>query len=437
MTKKTFTLFSFIICFSIQFQSLSQSSPEEVRLSLDESGDRYLRFTGLAQMWFRHTQMNPGSTVNGEPVSQYSDISIRRLRFQVYGQLTDRVFFYTQFGQNNFNFHTEKYTGAFFHDAILEYAFVKEYLTVGGGLTAWGGMSRYASPSIGSILSLDAPLYQQATNGVNDQFLRKLSLYAKGQLGKLDYRLAITQPMSITGLPDDQEAPTSMAYSFANGAANKQFQGYFKYMLLDKESNLTPYQAGSYLGKKSIFNIGAGIIYQGDAMWAMDESGETVYNDMVLLGVDVFYDAPVGDQAAFTFYGAFTNYDFGSGYVRNVGVNGAATGSTGINPGGIGNAFPMVGTGNTFYSQVGYLFGKNFITAGGKFQPFVTAQYSDYDYLTDPMLMYEVGANLLTHGTHGSKLSLMYQSRPVYADAGGVAADSRKGMTVLQYQVSF
>ena len=54
---------------------------------------------------------------------------------------------------------------------------------------------------------------------------------------------------------------------FSNEPANLQTQGYFKYEFLDSESNLTPYNTGSYLGSKNVFNIGAGFIYQKDAMW--------------------------------------------------------------------------------------------------------------------------------------------------------------------------
>ena len=98
----------------------------------------------------------------------------------------------------------------------------------------------------------------------------------------------------------------------------------------------------------------------------------------------------------------------------------------------------MVGTGNTMYAQAGYLFGENFLTEGGKFQPFASLQFSGYDYLSDSMAMFELGANYFIHGTHGSKISLMYQSRPTYEnEAGENVIDTRKGMTVLQYQLSF
>src|SRR5262245_34032266 len=77
---------------------------EELRLKLNEDGSHYIKATFLNQTWFRYADYNPGSTVLGKPTSQDFDIGLRRTRFQLYGQLTDHVTFYFQFGQNNFNF---------------------------------------------------------------------------------------------------------------------------------------------------------------------------------------------------------------------------------------------------------------------------------------------------------------------------------------------
>lgn len=62
-----------------------------------------------------------------------------------------------------------------------EYAIVKDKLSLGAGLGAWNGLARSASSS-GTIMGLDLPLVEETTNDVNDQFGRKLSVYAKGKL---------------------------------------------------------------------------------------------------------------------------------------------------------------------------------------------------------------------------------------------------------------
>lgn len=438
--KANFSFLWLSLCL-LSFSAWSQEQPNEIKemkLNLNADGSHYVKGTFLNQVWLRNTQLNPETTIDGYAKDNYTDISIRRLRFQILAQLTDRVFFYAQFGQNNLNYRIQKYTGAFFHDAIVEYAIIPKKISVGGGLTGWSGLTRFAAPSIGSNLALDAPLYQQATNGINDQFLRKLSIYAKGQLGKFDYRLALTSPMTITGAPSTATTPSKTSFDFSNEPAKMQLQGYFKYMFKDVESNLTPYTVGSYLGTKSVLNVGAGFIYQPDAMWALNGVGGTIHNDMVLLGADVFYDKPLSAHTALTAYGAFTNYDFGAGYLRNLGVNNPANGIAPGYPNAPGNAFPAIGTGNTFFGQLGYVFGKNILSEGGKLQPFASLQYSDYDMLRDKMRMYELGMNYLVNGTHTSKFSLVYQSRPTYNTiAGENVADARKGMTILQYQITF
>ena len=203
----------------------------------------------------RYTQHNPGSTVYGDPVKNTADLGIRRLRFQAFGQLTDRLFFYTQFGQNNLTYMQTRFTGAFFHDAVTEYTAIKEKLSIGAGLTGWSGLGRYASPAIGSVLSLDVPLYMQATNSTTDQFLRKLSVYTKGKIGKIDYRMAVSHPMTVqgSGLTDAYKLD-SVAASFSPLYPKMQYQGYFQYQYLDQEGDVTPYNNGTYLGSKRIFN---------------------------------------------------------------------------------------------------------------------------------------------------------------------------------------
>ena len=159
-----------------------------MKIKLNKDSSHYLKGAFATQIWLRYNQNNLGTTIFGIPQNETTDIGIRRLRMQFYGQVTEKVFFYTQMGENNFTYLNKQFTGFFIHDAVTEYSAVKKHLNIGAGLTGWSGLSRYASPAIGSILTLVAPLYQQSTNGMNNQFLRKLSVYAKG---KLDYRVAL------------------------------------------------------------------------------------------------------------------------------------------------------------------------------------------------------------------------------------------------------
>jgi len=171
------------------------------------------------------------------------------------------VFIYSQIGINNFNYFSDRKVGFFLHDAVGEYAVVKNRLSLGAGLGAWNGLSRFTSSSTGSIMGLDLPLEAETTNDVNNQFGRKLSIYAKGKLGKLDYRLALSNPLLVSNNPINTFA------SFSGRPPKPQYQGYFMWQFKDQESNLTPYTTGSYLGKKSVLNVGAGFVVQPEAMW--------------------------------------------------------------------------------------------------------------------------------------------------------------------------
>lgn len=440
-----------IILLLLPLHSLAQN--KELKFKLNEDGTHYVKFTGLTQVWLRYDQSNPGSAIYGDPAASTFDIGIRRLRFQAFAQLNDRVFVYTQFGQNNLNAMASRKTGAFFHDALVEYAAVKRNLSIGAGITGWSGLSRYASPAVASILSLDAPLYQQATNDVNDIFLRKLSVYAKGKLEKLDYRMAITSPFPVqsatTGISGALvgAVDTSLGTyaTFSPRKPKAQFQAYVMYQFKEEESNLIAYIPGTYLGQKDVFTIGAGLIYQANAtrnvVGGTDSTlGLIEFHNMLLLNVDVFYDHPLNKEkgTALTLYGAFSRFDFGPGYLRYAGVmnptNGLLAGS--YQPGNNGNAFPMIGSGQIVYLQGGYLMKKNLLGEQGTFQPYADVMLANYERLSGPMAVYEAGINWLINA-HSAKMTLGLQNRPVFnPDSGGnLSEQGRKNMIVVQYQI--
>lgn len=432
-------IFLTILLFSLLTNTSHSQNPlasdGKFRLRLNESGSHYVRLTFLNQVWVRYNQNNPGSTVNGEVENNAFDIGLRRTRIQLFGQVTDQVFFYMQFGQNNFGYRAQRKIGAFFHDALVEYQ-VSKGLQFGTGLTAYTGFARFASPSIGSLLALDAPLFLQTTNDQSDQFIRKLSVYAKGQVGKIDYRVAFSKPLLI-----QNPANLGPNSTFSTSPPSVQSQAYIKYQFLEHESNRTPYHTGSYLGKKKVFNIGAGITYQPNAMWHIENGRtDTSRTDMALWGIDAFFDHPLSAKGnAITAYAGFFSTQLGPNYFRNVGVMNPADGVNANGTlGGAGNGFPMVGTGTTAYAQVGYLLSKDAFGKYGTLQPFGLIQYSNYEVLNDPMLMWELGANWLIDG-HRAKLSLGYQNRPIFKanNAGEFVNTESKGMFVMQYQINF
>ncbi len=162
---------------------------------------------------------------------------------------------------------------------------------------------------------------------------------------------------------------------------------------------------------------------------------------MNLFAIDVFYDAPVNREksSAVTLYGSYAHYDFGPGYIRNLGVNdpanGVIAGQGSLN--GAGNAFPMIGTGGIFFGQAGYLLPKSKPT-GCQLQPYASLMIANYDRLANTMVSYDLGLNWFISG-HGSKFSLNYQNRPIFglADATTDLAPNTgsKGSLMLQYQI--
>lgn len=412
----------------------SSSFLKDRKIPLNEDGSNFVKFTFLTQAWIRAADYNPGTTIDGTSKNSGTDIGIRRTNIQVYGQLTDRTFAYMQIGLNNFNNLSDRKQGFFVHDAYGEYAIDKTKLSLGLGLSGWSGLSRFAAPAVGSQLGIDAPLFQQQTGDVTDQFLRKLSLFAKGKIGKIDYRVQMAQPLSIKKTAGYNPAITQSS-SFSALPPKMQYNAYIQYQFKDQESNQTPYLTGTYLGKKSVFNVGAGIIYQKNAMWRTNEAKDTIQSNMFHIAGDIFYDAPLGtDGKAISLYGNVTHSNFGKNYIREAGTMNPANGNSNPNIlNGPGVAFPMYGTGTTYYVQAGYKFKDNLI---GKttLMPYAALQHSSYEKLNQAVNFWDVGVNWLL-SSHTSKLTISYQNHPVYNAIGDKI--TTKNAILAQYQISF
>jgi hypothetical protein len=429
--------------------SLRRMKPEdfELKVKFNESGSSYLKVNLWNQVWFRYTETNPGTAVYNDAKSGIFDIGLRRLRIQALTAVGGRVFFYIHFGMNNFNYISARKAGAFFHDATAEFAVVKKFLVVGGGLSGWSGLSRFTSPSTVTIMSLDAPIFEQSTVDINDQFSRRLSFHLKGQVKGFDYRIALSQPFAIQNVAVNTVA--ALGSLGANEATwslrspNLMYQAYVKYNFFDQEENYTPYSTGTYLGKKKVLALGFGFQYQPDAMWyKKTPTSDTASAPMRLFAIDIFGDMPTakGRTDCISFYAAYFNNYYGPNYVRFVGVMNPATGnvaSKGLSyPGSYGNAFAMEGTGNMGYFQLGYKLKDHLLSKAGTLMPYVQAQVAKYDKFTDVMVMWEAGLNWFVIG-HKAKITFNYQNRPVYhlsAD-GNYRTSERKSMYTIQFQV--
>lgn len=457
MKKLLLLLFISIPSLAQEKKRKNENTRNDLRYNLNETGSHYFKIVFLNQTWLRLTESNPGSTLSTDPKSEIFDIGLRRTRIQMFGQVTDRVFIYTQFGMNNFNklsaspaFNSNgtisnRKLAAFFHDALGEYEVHRkgtDFVRFGGGLTVVNGLSRFSQPSVGTIMTMDVPVFAQATVDQTDQFSRKLSFYSRGQIGRINYRLDVADPFPIE---TNGSMPPSLGSNavFASKNYKKQFQGLVIYNFLDKEDNTTPgYMTGTYLGKRKIVNLEAGFISQKNATWRK-VSTDTLFQNMNLWSVAAYVDLPLNQSkgTAVSSYLGYFHTDYGQGYLRYNGIMNPASGTTqpivGVS-GTHGNAYPMFGTGNVFYAQAGYKLKDNLLGDQGTVMPYASLQRAAYDRLEGGMNVWNLGVNWLIKG-HTAKLSLNYENRPIYKNStqtNQLAPQGRRGSWVLQYQIA-
>jgi len=434
-----------------------------LKFNLDSTGKKYIRLLTWHQVWVRHNENNPGSTVNGETSTSQWDMSLRRSRFLMYAQLNPNFLILTHFGINNANQVTGGVNGIdgkkpqlFLHDAWLEHRIYKENLSIGAGLHYWQGPSRMSSASTLNFLGIDAPIFNWQNIDATDQFARQFGIFGKGKLLKskrIDYRASINFPYALAKggaltLLDTTAAKNNVQIANYKGGGQPKpaYQGYFQYHFWDIESNLLPFTVGTYLGTKKVFNIGAGFYYNPDAMWSAKQnttSGkwDTATHNQMFLSADVFLDMPLKyKNMAVTFYGVYNRFDMGPNYVRNIGIdnptNGTIASQVAFNGGG--NTMPTIGTGSIYYAQAGLLLPK--MKNLGKIQSYAAITMSQFDRIKDNVITPDLGLNWFLNG-HSAKLTLNYRMRPLYKYAdvtkkyGDLIYDSRLGEFTVQFQI--
>lgn len=413
-----------MIALGILFSVGVSAQKSNLQINLNPDGKTYIKGAVRANFWLRHYQANPGTQLAGQPISQLTDFSIRRLRMNLQAQLTPRLFFYSNFGGNNIHFSDQKKMQIAPLDLYFEYAFAPE-IAVGMGEIGWGA-SRGAMRSSKTMMGLDTPLFTLFTVNKNDDLARSLGGFAKGRLGKYAYVLTVKNPVKM-----DKQAQEGKVDFSKN--TQKQYSAYLKYDFWQPESFKTSYSlgAGTYIGQKKIFNIGIGGVFQSQMMSEKIAGTETFY-DYKNLSAELFLDTPLSPKNnALTLYAAYFHTDFGRDYLRMLGANDPADALPAQSLNGSGNDFPMMGTGNTYFLQVGYLLPKSEKYAF-RVQPHLSVQHSVFHALKQPVTVYDLGVNCFFKG-HDQKLTLSYQNRPIFNFEKEVSF--RKGMLVLQYQV--
>ena len=400
-----------------------------VRLDLDESGDTYVRFITWHQLWTRFTEYNPGTEVQGNADESGFDVGLRRSRFLAYGRLADDVLILMHIGINNQTFNNARKPQLFVHGAWVEYDVVDGplSLSMGGGLHYWHGISRQTNASTLNFLTLDAPILNWPTIERSDQFARSLGIYAKGKLEKIDYRVALNRPFAT-------DRTMGEAADYNPNMNTFSVEAYLSYQFLEQEGNLLPYTVGTYLGKKRVFNLGAGFLYHPDSMARLPEgaSDPEIY-DSLLFGADAFLDLPLGNaetSGALTSLLTYYYYDLGPNHLRNVGIMNIGSGGTSAN--GAGNAYPTIGTGHHVHLQTGYLLPSRYLL-GQQLQIYGAGLVSLFDALDDPSVLIEAGANWHLIGHH-AKVTVHYRNRPIFADT---TVEDRAHEAIVQTMIFF
>ncbi len=448
--------------FSLFGSSLfAQGSPDYgsgLKVNLNQEGSKSVRFILWDQFWLKHTQMNPGTMIAGEPTESAWNLGNRRLRMLAMAQISERYKIVLHVGVNNQMFNNGgiigsagnggygagKKPGLFFHDAWNEYAVIlpkedqKFSLTLGAGLHYLLGLSRLSQASTLNFLTVDSPTFSWPLIDNSDQFGRQMGFFAKGKYGKFEYRLSANKPFSTSLTPVDAASSATAVAVDNNGNAKMSTGGYFEYQFLDQESNALPYKVGTYLGTKKVFNIGAGFYHNADGTKS-SVNGNLDKHDISLLSVDAFADIPMGEakhKMAVTGYAAYYNYNFGPNYLRNIGI---------MNPGvadpdftgqraiaGAGNVQPMIGTGSVVHVQGGVLLPSNAEKPKIRIQPFVALTHKNFEALDKASNQIDGGVNWFIDGHH-AKVTTQYSTRPTYTSP--TADPESKGEFIVQFQI--
>lgn len=428
-------------------------SYKPMTLKLNEDGSKYIRFITWHQFWATFTQNNPGTTdINGNQQSSTFDLALRRSRFLAYAQISPRFLILTHWGINNQSFVGGGASGQgasgtdgkkpqiFIHDAWTEFEVLKDKLYLGAGLHYWNGVSRMASASTLNFMALDAPIFNWYNIEQTDQFARQFGIYAKGMIGKVDYRVSVNKPFAIgksanTPVGDIPVGHASLANSPAVNTNISEpiktetwaTQGYVAYQFFDKESNKLPFYVGSHLGAKKVFNVGAGWYHHPEIMGTLSATLDTVGVDtfknfsmkksaQTHFGVDAYLDMPIGGgdkKGCLHAYVLYQNMNFGPNYVRNIGILNLHAGASGSDAGYArgGNAQPTLGTGHILYTETGYALPK--FKNGHQIMPYINTTFKSFEGLQDPSFQADFGLNYFIAG-HNAKVTLQYSTRPTY-----------------------
>ncbi|WP_040396880.1 porin, partial [Cesiribacter andamanensis] len=132
-----------------------------------------LQLGGSLQFWLRHTSLNPGSLVDGEPAASSLDLSIRRYRLRLSGTAGEQLRYTLELGNNDVSHATAAASLPRLLDAYVDYQ-LSSKLAFGAGKQAWAGPARYAAPATTQALAYDIDFVAAPFVNVYDDILRRM-----------------------------------------------------------------------------------------------------------------------------------------------------------------------------------------------------------------------------------------------------------------------
>lgn len=427
----------------------------ELKINLNSKGDQWLRFGINSQIWLRNIENNPGTLVNGIPQEQTADVGIRRMRLVLQSQVTPFYSVFLQMGINNQTFISGGGSGTgangagkkpslFFHDAYNELAVIprvnfntgkpnENSLYIGAGLHSWNGVSRLTNASTTKFLAADLPIFNFPTIEIADQFARQMGVFVHGDFKRVNYRFSVNKPFATSN------APQVGGIAVDNNRSGKlSYAGYAYYQFFAREATVTSFLSGNNLAKNKILNIGSGFYLNKEGTLSQPEANVFEPHDVSVFGADVYSEIPVGNknkEMGLTLYSVFYRYNYGPDYIRMSGLMNPGTADVSFTGTraleGPGNNRVLMGTGNIFFLQTGFVLPK--FSTVLKVQPFVNYTLKDMDALQQKGNYYDVGTSFYLYGQN-TRIAIQYSSRPLYNAASGKVFD-RKGELIILFNI--
>ncbi len=263
---------------------LAWAAPASAQAIIKVNDNVNIKFGILLQGWADWQQLNVGAAgaspgVAGATDGYSQNLFLRRMRLIVGGQIAKDVTFFLDTDNVNLG-KAPKALGTGFQilDAFVEWKIAQEFMLDGGLILV--PLCRNCTESAASQLTLDYGSFSFLEIGPTQSTIgRDTGFQAKGYFfnNRLEYRAGVYQGVRLAG--------SRNAF---------RFTGRLMYSFLDPE--VGPFYAGTYLGKKKTFTVGASYDTQ---------------MDYKAYSFDGFFDYPIGGGNSITAEADWVHYDGG------------------------------------------------------------------------------------------------------------------------------